>query len=185
MNIDRRRSGWLLLPCIVRTIIVWCGVAALACVAAIIDSWTAEAPHLPTAVWAVPYVGVIAVVATLILKGSGGSPTRAIGGIVRSLPRSVKWGAPLAVVAAVLMVALTVPEMPIGAPETTSTGYQLDSRFGTTLISRTEYLRDLALSQRLFSAVGLAMNVLIATLALGTQRRERVVTSRSPQSSEQ
>jgi hypothetical protein len=79
------------------------------------DSFTKGAPHLPSALWAVPFVGVfpaviIGFVPPLISGDSKRSSARALGG------------------------------------------------------------EDLAASQRLFAALSIALNVLIATIAWGRRR---------------
>lgn len=148
----------------------------------IVDSLPKGAPHLPSALWIVPSVGAIpAAIITfgpLLVWESQRSSVKTLGRTLKALPRLVLGGALAVVVAAVLTVALTVPRASAGQPEATASGYQLDSRSGAIPITQAEYQQDLAASQRVFAAFGVALNTLVATVACG--RRRRRVLSKDP-----
>ncbi|MEU0528943.1 hypothetical protein [Amycolatopsis tolypomycina] len=155
--------------------LIWCSLATVGCLAGIIDSFTEWAPHLPSVLWVVPLVGVFPIVlvvaAALALRRERESPVHAVFGAGRSLSSGERWAAAILVLAAGVVAAIAAAGLRNGTPEVTATGYQLYTRLGSTPITRTEYLHELAGSQRLFAALGFGLNVLFAAFARGTMRR--------------
>ncbi|WP_284740408.1 hypothetical protein [Amycolatopsis sp. RTGN1] len=152
-----------------RAIVAWCSLAVVGCLVGIVDSFTVGAPHLPSAPWVIPLVGFfpVAFLVAAKLLFRRGTESRGLVEGVKSLPRWVWWGAVVLVLAAGIVAAVAVAGLRTGTPEMTATGYQLYTRLGSTPITRAEYLRELAGSQRLFAALGFGLNALLAAIAMG------------------